>query len=260
MTTPDRDQFFIGWADAVPAADRRFFLRAGLGLLAGSAGLGAGLAALQQRPGPGTWEPEAVREWRGVVTDAPYALLRTRVPGDPAPCTVLLSCLGKCGVAARIGQLAGQAVVVRGSLLQRGPHRMLAVDEGGDWIRPDTSADAAAAAELAFPAVQRLGSVTLDGEVVDSKCWFGAMRPSDGKVHKACAALCIRGGIPPALLTRGPQGAPVLMVMTSGGRAHGADLLPFVADRIRLQGDLQRRGDLLWLDAPVAAIRRVPSA
>lgn len=256
MTAPDRDDFFIGWADTTPAADRRFVLRAGLGLLAGSAGLGAGLAALQQRQGPGSWDPDAVRDWHGVVTDAPYALLRTRVAGDPVPCTVLLSCLGKCGVAARIGQLAGQAVVVRGSLLQRGPHRMLAVDEGGDWIRRDM-AGAAAAVDLAFPAAQRLGSVTLDGEVVDSKCWFGAMRPADGKVHKACASLCIRGGIPPALLTRGPQGEPVLMVMTSGGRAHGTDLLPFVADRIRLQGEVQRRGDLLLLDAPVAAIRRV---
>lgn len=254
MSPPDHDDFFIGWADT-PAADRRFFLRAGAGLVVGGAALGGALAAWQRQPGPGSWDPDLVREWRGVVTHAPYALLRTHGLGPGGPRTVLLSCLGKCGVAAHIGQLSGQAVVVRGSLIQRGPHAMLAVDEGADWIRRDPAA--APDAALAFSVAQPLGSVVLEGEVLDSKCWFGAMRPSSGKVHKACAALCIRGGIPPALHALGPQGQPMLLVLTDGGRAHGADLLPLVADRVRLRGQLHRRGDLLLLDVPVAAIQRV---
>ena len=72
----DDEAFFIGWADT-PQADRRFFLRAGLGLMAGTAALGAGLAALQRPPGPGAWNPDDVREWRGHVSAAPYAMLRT---------------------------------------------------------------------------------------------------------------------------------------------------------------------------------------
>jgi hypothetical protein len=249
------DDFFIGWAET-PAADRRFFLRAGIGLVAGSAALGAGLASLQGPPGPGTWNPDDVRDWSGVVTSEPYALLRTHALDTAGARTVLLSCLGKCGVAARIGQLAGKPVVVRGSLIQRGPHAMLAVDESSDWIRLDMNSTALLA-PLVFPAAEKLGAVELEGEVLDSKCWFGAMRPSEGKVHKACAALCIRGGIPPAFYSKGPQGQPMLMVLTTEGRAHGADLLPLVADRVRLHGQLYRRGDLLMLDAPVSALRRV---
>ena len=51
-----------------------------------------------------------------------------------------------------------------------------------------------------------LGVATLRGEIVDSKCYLGAMKPGDQKTHKACATLCIRGGIPPVLVERLPGG------------------------------------------------------
>lgn len=255
MTRPDSDEpMFIGWADT-PAADRRFLLRAGLGLASGAGLLGFGLASLQRRPGPGRWDPDAVREWRGIVTAQPYAQLRTHDLGG-GPRTALLSCLGKCGVNARIDSLAGQPVVVRGSLIQRGPHSMIAVDESADWIRPDADAPRADPA-LGLPQAQLLGAVDLHGEILDSKCWFGAMRPSTGRVHKACASLCIRGGIPPAFFARDSQGRGSLLILTAGGRAHGPGLLAFVADPVRVVGRVLRQGDLLVLDASLAQIQRV---
>ena len=249
----DDEPMFIGWADT-PPADRRFFLRAGIGLTTSAALLGFGVAALQRPPGTGRWDPDDVREWRGIVSAEPYAMLRTNDLGG-GPRTALLSCLGKCGVAARIGALAGQLVVVKGSLIQRGTHSMIAVDEVGDWIRADSNA--AIDPALAFPAGQPLGEVSLSGEILDAKCWFGAMRPADGKVHKGCASLCIRGGIPPAFFARGSNGEGALMIMTAGGRAHGPGLLGLVADPVRVNGLVQRVGDLLVLDAPLAQIQRV---
>lgn len=249
----DAGDFFIGWADT-PPADRRFFVRAGLGLLGATAALGAGLGALQRSPGRGTWNPDAVREWRGVVTAEPYAMLRTADLG-PLPRTALLSCLGKCGVTARIGSLAGRAVVVTGSLIERDGHAMIAVDEVGDWIRPDRSP--APDPRLRFPEPEPLGEVDLAGEILDSKCWFGAMRPADGKTHKACASLCIRGGIPPALFAPGPQRLGALAILVSHGRAYGPELLGLVADPVRVRGRVYRQGGLLWIDAPLESIRRL---
>ncbi len=248
------DPFFIGWAET-PPADRRFFLRLGLGLMAGTASLGASLAALQRAPGAGGWDPDKVRERRGTVSAAPYAMLRSRDLGGGVPRTALLSCLGKCGVAAQIGALEGQPVVVTGNLIQRGQHTMLAVDEQGTWLRRDERA--VPDAGLALPATEALGEVSLNGEILDSKCWFGAMRPSNGKLHKACASLCIRGGIPPAFFARGPAGQSALMIMTDAGRAHGPELLALVADPVRLSGQVLRRGDLVMLDTPVSAIQRL---
>lgn len=250
---PNNDPMFVGWADT-PAADRRFFLRAGIGLTTAAGLFGFGAAALQRSPGGGLWDPDAVREWRGIVSAEPYAMLRTNDLGGGAR-TALLSCLGKCGVAARVGALAGQAVVVSGSLIQRGVHSMIAVDEVGDWIRADSSAKGDPA--LAFPASQPLGEISLTGEILDSKCWFGAMRPADGKAHKSCASLCIRGGIPPAFFARDASGRGALMIMTSDGRAHGPGLLGLVADPVRVSGMVRRMGDLLMLDAPLPQIRRL---
>ncbi len=260
MTTPDSDKnndagFFIGWASDMPPPDRRFFLRTGLVLTTAAAALGGGLAALQRPPGTGSWDQDDVREWRGIATVEPYAMLRTHDLNAQGPRTALLSCLGKCGVAARIGSLAGQSVVVTGSLIQRGPHAMIAVDEVGDWIRADTPA--LPDPGLRFAAPEALGEVRLTGEILDSKCWFGAMRPSEGLVHKACASLCIRGGLPPAFFARGPGPQGALLIMTSGGRAFGPELLPLVADPVQLSGRVFRRGDLLFVDAPLSGIRRV---
>jgi hypothetical protein len=252
MSQKDND-FFVGYADT-PATDRRFFLTAGLGLMAGTLAMAGGIAALQTRPGPGSWNMAGVRDWTGLVTGAPYAMLRT-ADLDGTPRTALLSCLGKCGVGARVGALEGRHVRVRGSLIARGRHIMIAVPETEmDWIAPlDGPADPA----LAFPSPEPPTEIDLAGEILDSKCWFGAMRPSEGKVHKSCAALCIRGGLPPAFYARDTGGRGALMIMTDGGHAHGHDLLPFVADPVRVRGQVKRWGDLLLLEAPVSAIARL---
>lgn len=247
-----KDDFFIGWADT-PAPDRRFFIGAGLALLGGAAATATTLSSRQSAPGKGSWNMGEVREWHGIVTATPYPMLRTRDLDGTAQ-TVLLSALGKCGVGARIGALAGQYVVVRGSLIARGRHAMIAVQDGLDWI---THAEPMSHPDLAFPQIKTLGEVTLRGEILDSKCWFGAMRPSEGKVHKSCASLCIRGGLPPAFYVKDRKDQKALMIMTNHGLGHSLDLLPFVADPVEITATAQGWGNLLLLDGSVSAIRRI---
>ena len=249
----DKD-FFIGWASDMPEGDRRFFLKAGLSGLVLTAGLASAAAGFQNAPGRGSWNPSNIRTWTGIVTAEPYAMLRT-TDLDGMPKTVLLACLGKCGVAARIGALDGQMVEVQGSLIQRGANAMLAVIDGMDWIKPS---EAPLDPSLAFPEPEPISEITLQGEILDSKCWFGAMRPSEGKVHKSCAALCIRGGLPPAFFAQDKsRNRAALLIMTHQGGAHGDDLLPLVADPVQISGQAKRWGNLLLLDAPVSAISRL---
>lgn len=40
----------------------------------------------------------------------------------------------------------------------------------------------------------------ITGELVDSKCNLGVMNPGSGKVHRDCAARCVSGGVPLALV------------------------------------------------------------
>lgn len=40
---------------------------------------------------------------------------------------------------------------------------------------------------------------TITGEIIDPKCYFGAMNPGYGQVHQSCAVRCISGGIMPLI-------------------------------------------------------------
>ncbi|MEO1475543.1 MAG: hypothetical protein AAFS13_04100 [Pseudomonadota bacterium] len=248
-----KDDFFIGWSPNMPKADRRAFLASGLALTAAGVAGGGFLASRQRPPGPGTWNQGDIREFTGIAAADPYAMLRTNDLGN-ATTTALLGCLGKCGVAERIAAYAGQKVIIRGSLIQRGRYAMIAVIDGPDWIEP---IDAPVPDNLAFPAILPLGEIMLAGKILDSKCWFGAMRPSEGKVHKACAALCIRSGLPPAFFAQDEAGRSALMIMTDRGAKYGNDILPLVAEPLKVRGTLFRQGDLLLLDAPVAQMQVV---
>jgi hypothetical protein len=58
-----------------------------------------------------------------------------------------------------------------------------------------------------------LGRVRLVGELVDTKCYFGVMRPATGKVHRACAVRCLEGGVPPGLLLRLADGSSQVVLL-----------------------------------------------
>jgi len=90
--------------------------------------------------------------------------------------------------------------------------------------------------------------VTLKGEIIDPKCYLGAMKPGGGKTHKACAMLCISGGVPPMLVTRDANEQETFYLLTTdqGGVANEL-VLPFVGDRVEVAGRLEEHGDLLLL-------------
>lgn len=82
------------------------------------------------------------------------------------------------------------------------------------------------------PAVSPLGEGMFTGELVDTKCWSGVMRPATGKVHRGCAIRCLSGGVPPGLLVRDGSGDGMVL------------LLAGVADK-RLDYDIQLAGTFI---------------
>jgi hypothetical protein len=249
------DDFFIGWADT-PKPDRRFLLRAAAGLIVGGAAAGAALGSAQNPPGPGQWDQSDVREWRGMLVREPYPMLRTReIDGEPR--TAFLMTAGKNGVVSRLHRNDGPASV-RGSIIIRGANAVIAVADGDNWIGP-APLDLETRAALSDWAEEDMGEAVLIGEVLDAKCWFGAMRPGWGKTHKACASLCLRSGAPAAFCAGdgacGDAGAPLLL--DADGRAHGAGLSPLAADPARASGRIVRVGDVTQLRAKLSDIVRL---
>ena len=190
MARNDDDSFFIGWGQT-PPVDRRFLLLASLGLVVAAAGAGALIASKQLPPGDGTWNPDDERDWAGVLAREPYPALRTRAL-DGTPRTAYLVSSNKRGVQHRLGTNNEGPVVVRGSLIARGKNAMIAVADGDAWLRSAAPAQTQSDGLTDWPE-HDAGEVSYAGEILDSKCWFGAMQPGQGKPHKSCAALCIRG-------------------------------------------------------------------
>lgn len=255
MPRPKDDSFFIGW-DKTPPVDRRFLLLASLGLVAVAAGAGALIASEQEPPGSGSWNPDDERDWTGMLVRAPYPMLRTRSI-DGTPRTAYLVASNKVGVQSRLGANTDGPVTVRASLIARGSNAILAVADGDAWLRP-TAADQVGEG-LADWLIEDLGEATYAGEILDSKCWFGAMQPGQGKAHKSCAALCIRGGLPPVFCPEALCGsaASAPLLTDAEGNPHTMDLVPLVADPVLARGRMMQIGDVRQFRVALNDIRRL---
>jgi hypothetical protein len=112
--------------------------------------------------------------------------------------------------------------------------------------------------ESIAPRIDYLGVNSIKGEIVDSKCYFGAMRPGFGKTHRACAVRCISGGIPPVLAATNYEGdVNYFLIRGSNKEAINKEVLPYIAEPVKLTGELVRIDDwmVLYID-PETGIER----
>jgi len=243
--------FFIGWAPKVPRSLRGFLAVVCIGVLGGAALLGLGLSASVDDPGGGAFDWAAGEQTlRGTLTPLPYPLLHLPPSAQhPLGHTVLLSGNGKNGAAVEPA-LAGSMVDATGVMLKRGSIDMMQVGDDAGLRR--------ATGEPVPPAAVALGRWHLVGEICDGKCWNGAMRPGNGIAHKACANLCLIGGLPAVLVTTTPvAGSTFLLLADADGGPMPESLRPMVGLRISLDGSVERRGDLLVMRATPASARRL---
>jgi hypothetical protein len=103
-----------------------------------------------------------------------------------------------------------------------------------------------------------MGPLTLDGEVIDPKCALGVMNPGTSKPHRACAARCLSGGLPPMLLVRDSAGGTrYYFLVGRKGQALHEQLLPMAGEPVRIAGVLSHRGPALYLAADPEQYQRL---
>ena len=147
----------------------------------------------------------------------------------------MLAGAAKRGAQRRTAPHEGQSAVVTGIVLERGSIDMIQVRS----VKADDQ-------DPAPVPSQDLGVWRLTGEICDGKCLAGAMRPGRGLAHKACANLCLLGGVPPVFVSSQPvEGTEFLMIGDSGGGAVSPLMLDYVGVYISVEGQVVRRGDLL---------------
>lgn len=229
--------FFIGFLPA-PRGMRPLLFLIGAVIIALFGAVGWSIGSTQPDPGPGAFM--ARETVMGVLEHRPYPMVHVTTGSDriPAGRTILLSGGGKRGVAERAEVIEGLAFV-SGPLIARGELQMIQVRGGNNGLR-------ATDGEVPEIEVEPLGRWRLAGEICDGKCLAGAMRPGTGLAHKACANLCLIGGVPPVFVSSQPVEGEAFMILGHiDGGPLGDEILDSVAVYISVEGTLERRGGAL---------------
>ncbi len=242
---PSRDAFFVGY---LPVPKPLALFLAGLVGVLTCFAAGAALALALSQSDPGDAHVDGPAEIHtGYLSVDPYPLLHLP-PDDAHPLgrTLPMAGIGKIGIPAEAEALAGQWVDARGVLRTRGAHQLFET-RGRDPIV--VAAEGGAVPGNFDPvAVEDLGEVTVRGEIVDPKCFLGAMRPGCGKMHMACANRCLLGGVPPMLASFGAEDAFEMFLLTDeDGNDITEQVLDWTSLPVSVTGALERRGDLFVL-------------
>lgn len=227
---PPQD-FFVGYLKTPLRLVRFLAVALSLLLLAVDA-LALVLYRAQAARESGDWgDGEAAYD--GILLVRPYPVVLVPATAQLPAHAVLLVSEGKSGAPPGLAALAGRMVTVQGYPLLRDGLTVLQLSQP----------PRAVAGEAAPVAATPLGTRTIAGEIVDSKCFLGAMIPGEGKVHQACAGLCLLGGIPPLFVTLDAAGHRTyrLLADAEGGplpevAAHAGQPLTLTGALTRLDG------------------------
>jgi hypothetical protein len=256
MTEPD-DEFFIGWSNDIGGRLRYFLGFAAVFVIVGLGALSVLLAASITDPARSLLGENAVPELpqqitlTGKLSSQPYPFLLIGPDAThPSGHGVMLSGDGKRAAEFDRAGLDGQMVEVKGLLLKRGTLDMLVVNESPRLL-PDKSA-------LVVTTSKAMGRWRVVGEICDGKCGAGIMSPGTGIAHKACASLCLIGGVPPVLVITHPlEGHLFLMVSDDQGRALDNGVLRFIGMRVEIEGEVERHGDIALMKILPGKLRRL---
>lgn len=255
------DEFFVGYLP-VPVRLARFARGVAGVALVGLAAVAGALASVQRPLGQGQFAWDTESEFCGRLQTSPVPGLWTVATAGSAgtPFTGAFLPLvgeGKHGPDADLVVAGDRDVVLRGHRIERYGKQLIEVtgesSSGGKILQEPG---------MAPPAQVALGRQLLRGEIVDSKCWFGVMKPAQGKAHKDCAIRCISGGAPPAFVVRsagtdGRERTLVLLLAATDGAPLGPRILDRVAEPVEITGEVSRLGDQWVLSTDPATIHRI---
>lgn len=258
-----KGNFYIGWEKEMPAAQRRFLQRIIWIVLPLLIVLSVAVVWWQRPFNNHVFEFGKLTEVTGHYFSKPYPMLVAHEGQLPAELSdnILLVGYGKFGAEGIMSQIAeklqgqtdfldGKEMTLAGSLIYGDGKTVLELTEQADAFRSlGTAPEKASSANVASQAQV----VNLTGEIIDPKCYFGVMKPGEGKVHKSCAIRCISGGIPPVYRHgEGTADAPYqyYLLQDKEGRPVREAILSLVGEDIALTGQTGRANgwDVLYVN------------
>jgi hypothetical protein len=233
-----KDDFYIGYLPKTPKVYAKMAIIA-IGIISivlATAGVTNGI--FQNEFNPGYFEFGELTTVKGVLYKTPVTRLEVS-NGDAPSSSIILVGSGKMGALGtieamenRLGDVIdGREVELQGTLiygegkvlLELTAHEESLILAHNNWS--DQS------------PIRDIESVGLHGEIVDPKCYFGVMKPGNGKTHRACAIRCVSGGIPPVLRVAQSSGPPKFYLLRgSKGERINKELLDYIAHEVYIKG------------------------
>ncbi len=240
--------FYVGYLNAVPR-ELVMFLVVFAVCFSGGLGLAAlALSSTQNDPGNGGFQWGNRFENVGILELRPYPVLRLPSDGETPARTYMLTGQGKRGAFNQATANQNGSVTLRGVPVNRGDLTMIQVGR----VEAFEGKDSGFTPSEPVP----LGRWKLTGEICDGKCYAGAMRPGRGLAHKACADLCITGGIPPVFVSSGAvEGRNFFLMADSNGNLLGDEIRSLLALYIEVEGDVEQLDDLMVFKADLTTAR-----
>jgi hypothetical protein len=207
--------FYIGWMSAAPGIFVRFIRKYLLIILAMVVLLACILALSQKKFGTGNFEFGELTEVTGVYFSKPVPYIKVigwkGIGGNNSYISIPLVGYGKHGAEGVMNEIEKEKnttlnqkeITLRGTLLYNDGKTILQVNKNDT---PLIHISSASVSSEFLPVLKELGLFKIRGEIIDPKCYFGVMKPGEGKVHRDCAIRCILGGIPPMLAMKNDRG------------------------------------------------------
>lgn len=236
--------FYIGWQEEMSDAQRRFLKKRLLPLFIGIPILVFLFVFFQKPFNQHLFEFGNISEITGVYYSQPFPMLIAEegALSDELAKDILLVGFGKFGargimdaLSIEHGKLEGKQLTLAGTLIHGDGKTLLELtDETNSLVKVGEKVNTVnSVSPNTIP-------ITLEGEILDPKCYFGVMKPGEGKIHKSCAIRCISGGIPPVFRqATGDKNRPYdyFLVVNEEGNSMNQTVLPFVGEPITASGN-----------------------
>ena len=224
------------------------------------------LASFQKKFATSGFEFGESTEIKGIYFNTPVPMLKVvngkDIWGNASYLTIPLVGYGKNGAETAIMELEkeknasfnNKELILKGTLLYSDGKTLMQISKEEN---PVVAVGAEADASLS-PQHKDLGVQKIKGEIIDPKCYFGVMKPGEGKAHRDCAIRCLLGGIPPVFKVMNERGEKnYYIIVGPNGEKMNEAVQDFVAEPVELEARVVQQDDWVILYVKDKGIKRV---
>jgi hypothetical protein len=202
-----------------------------------------------------TFELTEATKVTGTFHESPYPMLRVEIAENTFK-NILLLGFGKSSanpflekLRNEVDDLNGKELSIEGNLIYYNGKTLIQItnDEKVTLVSNEVAAK---------PKKEIISKMTLEGEIIDPKCFFGVMKPGKGKIHRSCAVRCISGGIPPVLATSDNNNMAQYFLLTDlNGKPINDAVLPFIGKPSEITGIVEQMEDWFFFKIDPRSIK-----